>query len=159
MKRLLIVIILTVFCALNCFGANYKLAPEYKTEIEQAINKEIPNVKYKVNHDFNSAYNKYFLYMNLRADKTETINIIEKHQIYLDNDLSTLFVKLVDITNNYVNIKNKMPITDYSGDIYEFIYPYLENNNVNTKEIDELTQYVVSKWEILDKMHYTVFNN
>lgn len=136
MKRLLIIVCLMLFCTLNCFGANYKLAPEYKTEIENTINSRYPYVvseinviAFKANKMYNQVLKNKDLYMDFAA---------ENFDMQIDGPEFYLYSDLIKITDKYSKIDKNKQSTDFSGVLYNILLPYFEANNIDRKKIDML---------------------
>ena len=162
MKRLLIAIILTVFCALNCFGSNYKLAPQYKTEIEQVINNRYPYVASEINL---VAFSAYKMYNKVLKNKNYYMDyVFENFDIQIDAPEFKLYSYLIEITNKYNgNIDKKSVSTDFAGVLYNVLLPYFEANNIDKTRLDALSDLSSSKLKEIngysDELYKFVYSN
>lgn len=60
--------------------------------------------------------------------------------------------KLIDITAEFNNIENKIPVTDFAGTLFDFLYPYFKESNIDYKKCDELTKYASIKIKKINSM-------
>lgn len=155
MKYLKILLFLFIFwgCILSVC-AEYKQIPkelslQYKTEMEQIINREYPNAlknaddcvkKIKKIHDkmIKYGYNENdYIDMNLLQD----VNLFA-------SDLE-LYAELMKITQEkYLKIKYEPIGTDNANPIYEYLFPYFTDNNVDKTRLNQIDIYINKKTEI-----------
>lgn len=65
-----------------------------------------------------------------------------------------LYVDIEKLTQAYYNIPDEQtPATDYSGAIYEFMEPYLKDNNVDVTPLYELAKYVEDNVDTVSKYY------
>lgn len=157
MKKFIILIFCIYISIASCFANTYivpeKYKKQYKNEIEKTIKKEVPNTKKNIDKEVFAAYKIYKKALN---DKNKAKNM-DKYIFLIQNfqraievyDFNFIFL-LIDITNNYINIENKIPQTDYAGTLRDFIYPYFYSNNINYEQIHELEDYTARKILELD---------
>ena len=164
MKKLFVILSL-IFLALPAF-AEYIPIPanrqaEYKAEIEKYVNYKYKYTIKKINRIYAQANGKYQ-------------KVLKNHDTYMDFATSNyesaifypildLFSDMIKITKKYVNIPNGIPATDCTGALYDFLEPYLKNNNINTKTIDNLSKYARNKQKEIeqyyDNTHKLVYPN
>lgn len=135
---------------LNRAGDETQLDPpqktEYKKKIENKIHKEIPKIKKNIYKEFKKAekiYNKKIKNKNEDVDKY--IFIMQDCQRGIETSDVLFIYSLIQITNNYINIKNDVPATDNAETLLEFIEPYFISNNINYSKINELKIYKIDK--------------
>ena len=96
---------------------------EYKAEIEKYIDENVPIIENNI---------KNFL-----------VNNEEDALLKINTEHLSFYIELVDITNKYVIIDYRKPPTDFVGDWYDFIFPYLKNNKIdNIYKLQELYTYI-----------------
>ena len=166
-KKIFVLLFCFIFCALSCF-AEYKpisneKSKEYKAEIEQIINAEYWNVMNETNSIYNEAnllFNQAFknpknfkVYQNL--SNTDYIVIIGSPEF-------NLYKKLFIITGKYVYISPSELETDFIVDLYDFFYPYFNDNNINMSKLLTIAHYTTDKenqlrkkYDKLNKMYYS----
>lgn len=143
MKRLLIIICLVLFCTLNCFGANYKLPPEYKVEIEHAINSQYPYVVSEINI---IAFKANKMYKQVLQNKISDIDFAsENFDSYIGSPEFGLYCDLIDITKKYSYIDEEATATDYSGALEDVLEPYFKANNIDTTKLENLGRLTYQK--------------
>lgn len=153
MKKFLVLLFVLAFNALACF-ADYKPIPadkskQYKAEVESIINNEVPKAKKEVNQIYKEAKQAYSL--PISSDTPDYEQIIDTPVFYVN-------LELIKLTCKYVNIEHDIPATDFSGTLYDFLYPYFQDNKVNTKLLDELDTFTVKRQEKIHKMQSEINN-
>lgn len=151
MKKVLILLFVFVFNALVCFAA-YKPIPvekskQYKAEVESIINKEVPKAKQEVYDIFSQAQKAY---------KSKSIYTLNDLDLILDSPEYGIHIKIIDVTNKYVNIKNDVPSTDSAGALYDFLYPYFKDNSVDLTQLTELINLAGKTQKEIDQMTQTL---
>lgn len=146
MRKILMLFILWCF-ALPCFAA-YKpipvdLSTQYKREVESVIKKQVPQAKQEVYQIFAQAQNYY------RNKDVMELNDIE---IAIGSPEFHLYLKIINLTNKYVYIQNDIPATDYEGELYDFLYPYFIDNNVDLTILNELINLCGAKQKEIQEM-------
>jgi hypothetical protein len=119
------------------------LRSKYKAEIEQIINEEVPNVIKNVNKSVNDAKNIHdkILKNGYNEDDFLNLNLISEVEL-IGTDLQ-LYSKLMQITQEkYLKIKYQPIPTDNSNPLYDYLYPYFQNNNIDTSKLEELNIYI-----------------
>lgn len=152
MKKIIILIFSIFISMVSCFANNYQVSDEYKTqyknEIEKTIIREIPKTKKNIDKEVlaaNKVYNKALKDNNRTQNIDNYIFIIQDYQRKIEVCDVNFISLLIDITNKYININDKIPATDYAGTLRDFIYPYFESNNINYEQIYEFENYVAKK--------------
>lgn len=144
MRKLIIAFCLILF-VLPCF-AEYKpipknLSAQYKAEITKTIDKEYPKVVKEADKEFLQAQNIYNQ-CKLKTYKNDCFNDLDLQMVYIDNIESNFYMSLINKTDEFIKIKQNIPLTDFSGELYTFILPYLENNNIDLTSIDKLSKHL-----------------
>lgn len=151
MKKIIILFCLLVFTVLPVL-AEYKPIPkelsnQYKAEMEQTIKVEVPKALKEVDKIFEEYQEKYIEALN-NSELRDNID----GENPLDTPEFLLYVELINITNKYVPIKNDVPPTGWSGALYDFLYPYFQDNNVQLTEINMLSDYAGKKSKIIETL-------
>ena len=148
MHKILIILFLFLFCSLSVY-ANYipideNDSQQYRNEINMVINSQIPNSKKCIDNVFE----------DIEKEKNQHIKLALVEQ-GINSILLEFYIKLIDITDKYTNIKKDIPNTDWYGDIKIIIDPYLNDNNINTTELNSFLRYASEKQKKLEKKYYT----
>ena len=113
--------------------------PQYKKEIEQLIDAQVPLSKKNIDKIFQDVENEKNPYVK---------------QIIIEYGMDTVvlefYISLIDTTDKYFNIKKDIPPTDWYGTLQKIIDPYLKENNVNASKINSLLKYANKKQKILN---------
>lgn len=138
LKKILILFLLMCFNV--CFAAQIPVSKQaqYKTEVESFFNKEIPGIKKSINSTYINAKN---LHSSYRANTNKMVftNKLYDYMNDINSEELYLYIEIADITNKYVNVENEKPATDFIGDWYDFITPYLNQCNISTKPLIEVS--------------------
>ena len=155
MKKLLILFtILFSFC-LSAY-AEYKPIPkelsnQYKAEIEIFVNGNYKSTKTDIDNIYNDAKKSY---KKIFKDKDSYIDFAtSNYDMIIFTPIFDLFSGMVSITQQYVNIKDNTPATDFSGALYDFLDPYFCDNIIDTTKIDKLSQYARNKQQKIEKYY------
>ena len=135
----------------------YIYSPEevYKSQIENTIEEEFPKTKKLIDIEVanaKKAYKKYLKDKNKKENIKEYIFIMQDYQRGIEAHEFMFLSKLIDITAEFDNIKNKIPATDFAGTLFDFLYPYFKKNNINYKKYNELSEYAAIKIKEIDSM-------
>ena len=162
MKKVILIIFSIIFIA-PAF-AEYKpipkeLSKQYKAEIEQIISENYDLTQKDINKIFSDAkeiYNKFL------KDKESPQNADIAHKLELlenrvDKPEFDLYKKLIDKTNQYTNIENDIPRTDWSGELYDFLYPYLIDNKIKLHKINSITRNSGKKEKLIHKYYKKIY--
>lgn len=137
MKKFVILSLL-IFISLPAL-AGYKPIPaeeknNFKIEMIKTINSEIPNVKRNINNVVHSYYTE--------TDESTKYTI---KSIGIDTEIFNFYMKIIDIINKYIEIKQDLPHTDFYPIIDDLVTQYLKNNDISTKKIDKLIKFAEKK--------------
>lgn len=153
MKKVLVLLIGLLLSVNICFAA-YQPIPadkskQYKAEVESIINKEVPKAKQEVYEIFAQAQKAY---------KNKSIEELDRYSRIIGTPEFYLYKNVINVTNKYVNIEKDIPATDYEGALYDFLYPYFKDNNVDLRKLDELTNLCGVKDKEIDQMIQSLIN-
>lgn len=160
-KKIFIFILLIAIFALSFFffqeANKYKLPKEYKIEIEKLIDEETLKTKNEIDKIFLEAQEKYIKVINNPKNMNLYMEFAtNNYDSYIFTPEFYLYSDLIEITKKYTNIKDEdIPPTDSSGELYNFLYPYFHNNNIDTEKLDQLSELSISKFKKIE--HY--YNN
>lgn len=160
-KKIFIFILIFIIIALSFLffqkTNKYKLPKEYKIEIEKLIDEETPKTKNCIDEYYIKAQNEYLKIKNAKDKEylEESVFLIDNYQRAIEVCEFRMTSMLVEKTENYVNIKDKIPHTDFSGTLNELLYPYFDKNNINYKELIEISKYTNNKINEIDNFSYT----
>lgn len=161
MKKLVIIVILVSLIFLTLFfyknTNKYKLPKQYKVEIENLIDKKASKTQDEISKIFLEAEEKYLKVINNPKNMDFYMDFAtNNYDSYIFSPEFYLYLDLIGITQKYAMLKDEnIPPTDSSGELYDFLYPYFQNNNINTKKLDELSEFSESKFKKIE--HY--YNN
>ncbi len=163
MKKLLI-LVLCLFSFNVAFAQNLIITPvqkqdNFKKQAMKLIKKETTTRHKEVDEIYSQACAAYNMFLNITNPKAYKGHYLDKLDSYadlIDQPEFQMHVKLIDLTNKYINIKNEIPATGFSGALYDFITPYLKANGVSISKIDELAVYAGEKQEQIMKFYEQV---
>lgn len=138
MRNLIILVIL--FLNINiCFADTLKVPKQqlkqYQNEMETVISNEASIMRNEVQKIDVKAENLYQLFLqdkNQMKRNLELYNKLEDLEREINAPEFYFYLKLIDTTDKYISIKDKVPATGYSGALYDFIYPYLKANKISS---------------------------
>lgn len=149
--RKILVLLFGLLLSINmCFAAYQPIPKEkskqYKVQIEQIINNNLPKAYKQTDENFieiKETYNQILKdpYNKELREKLDPETVTAK----FDSSLFIIFLEIIEATENYVNIKNEIPATSHSFDLEIFMYPYLEDNNIDYKELSKYSEYASDK--------------
>ena len=147
MKKLILLLLSFLVISSPCF-AEYKpipkhLSKQYKKEMEQIIKQ-----KYSDHFDRIKNYDKVI--KNIKPENRYTYI-----DVGIQSEIFEFLMALIYTTDTYSNILNEIPTTDFWPKLYDILYPYLQNNDINTRLIDKLIKYSNKKENILRKKFLT----
>ncbi len=162
MKKLF-VLILIIFLGSPVF-AEYVPIPEhlskqYKKEMECIINKEYPKAIKNVDNYVKKAikyYNRVQTYGCYSDNEMNVINLnlMYEHEIGAEFDI---YKKLIKITlEKYLNQNYTTFTANWAGPYIDFLEPYLKDNNVNIKKINDIIEYEIKKHRIIKNYNQKV---
>lgn len=146
MKKFITLLLSIFLIPISCFANNSEIQNNlnYKNEIENKIQKECPKIQKQIDKDFSKVQKVYKKYLKNKENKY--VFILQDYQRGIEACEVLLLSDLIEITDKYYDIKSKIPATDYTGTLFEFLYPYFEANNIDYKKYNELLEYSAKKW-------------
>lgn len=146
MKNFIIILLVLICINVPAFSDYHTfpkdLSLQYKSEIEDIINKEIPLTKHSIKNVLNEAKREKNDYnRQLIIEQGIAINLFE------------FYKKLINATEKYVPINEYLPASDWYGELKKNLDPYLKNNNINVKKINKLLKYAEQKQYQLEKKY------
>lgn len=163
-KKLIILFLFIILISLSLIffkeSNKYKLPKQYKIEIEKIINEETPKTKKCIDENFIHAKNEYLKIKDAKDSENieKSVFLIEDYQRGIEVCEFNMASMLIEKTESYTNIKDKIPPTDFVGTLYEVIYPYFHKNNINYQEIDNISNYSNSKINEIENFSYIKLN-
>lgn len=135
---------------------------EYKIAIEKIIADEVPKAKIEIDKTYNSAYKEYQIFLqdkNQMKRNSQYIIDLEGYSKGTESPEYYLYLKLIDKTGEYVNMREKVPNTDFIVDLAECIYPYLKKYKIsNTNELVDLSNYGEARAKAIDAFHKEIYD-
>lgn len=154
MKKVLSLFVCFLLSFNMCFAAYQPIPKEkskqYKIEVENIIVKEVPKAKQEVQEIFVQAQKAY---------KNKSIEDLHTYIDFIGSPEFDLHKKIIVITDKYVPIKNNVPATDYEGALYDFLYPYFKDNNVDLTKMHELINLCGEKQKEIERMLQSLLTN
>lgn len=127
----------------------------YKSQIERIIEEDFPKTKKLIDIEVANAkkiYRKYLKDKNKKENVEEYIFLMQDYQRGIEEHEFMFLSKLIDITADFNNIENKIPVTDFAGTLFDFLQTYFKESNIDYKKYDELTEYASIKIKEIDKL-------
>lgn len=134
MNKNLYLILLLIFFSVPVY-AEYKPIPQnyskqYCQEINKTIQSQVPYYEEEINNVISEIASEQNVYMRSYLIE-DGINSI----------LFDFYMKLIDITDKYADIKSNLPATDGYGVLQEVITPYLQDNNIKSNKINDFIHF------------------
>ena len=145
MKKIFLIFLLLIFS--QAAFAEYKPIPknmqaQYKYEIEQYIDKQIPIAEKRIKKEVKiseKVYNQYFHDKKGILKKEEYLEKLNNCFINANFYQSHIYIDLINITKKYADIESLIPATSFVQELDLFISPYLEQSNIkNISKINDL---------------------
>ncbi len=160
MKKLLVLILFlfsfNVAFAQNNLKVPANLAKQYKSEIQKIIDKQVPIALKKCNDYEKEARKIYIKALKNPHDLQklqQSIMDLEDIEAWTDNGPEMgIYIAVINATEKYIKIKDKVPATGYATTVFNFLYPYLKANNISIKQISRVTSYETQKAEYINTM-------
>ena len=153
MKKVLSLFVCFLLSFNMCFAAYQPIPKEkskqYKIEVENIIVKEVPKAKQEVQEIFIQAQKAY---------QNKSIEDLDRCDRIIGTPEFYLYKDVINVTNKYVNIEKDIPATDYEGALYDFLYPYFKDNNIDLTQLDELTNLCGEKSKEIERMIQSLSN-
>ena len=135
MKKFIVLFLAIVLFLLGSYFAydkhfRYLLPKEYKNEINALLEKEIP----KVTQELDELPGR----IEIEKDPFDKEILID---MGVNIILFDFYSKIIHITNEYKDIENEIPPTDFNVDLAIAIHPYLKKNKINLAAIKALLLY------------------
>lgn len=143
----------------NTENFNSKKQEYFKKKATNLITKEVSVSHKEIDKIYSEACATYSMFRNTINSKEYKNYYLDKLDLYanlIDQPEFQMHIKLINLTNKYIKIQDKVPATGFSGALYDFIIPYLEANDVNIDKIDELAGYAGNKQEQIMKLYEQV---
>ena len=166
MKKIFILLILFLFFAMPCF-AEYKpipkeLSKQYRKEVTRIIDKEYLKTINEIKKITSEAHEMYLKVLQ-NKDLYNTKYITNNFDIIIDSPEFYMYVKIIDLTNKYINIKEDEALaTGWSGTLRDFLSPYFKDNDIKTDKLDtvsslagECQQKILKEQEELHRFIYS----
>jgi len=155
MKKVFLLFCILIF-ALPCFASYKPIPPEkqvqYKTEIEQIINKETPLAKKRIDKEMKYAAKLYKKIVNnkLSTYSIEYTNMTLTEEIVIPFEAAIVYSKLIEATSKYTTgIQTEFHTDDYTP-LEDEITPYLKDNKIDITKIIELKRYIYDNCSIIE---------
>ncbi len=146
-----------LFFPILSFATEYKPIPieksnQYKIEIEQIINKEVPKYKKDIDNVVVEAKQLHDKLIKDGYNFEDYHNLLLMSEIVIFGFVEELDTKLITFTqkNYFQNIYKPETIDDFYT-YRNYLYRNFKENNINTKKITELLNYQSLKNKTIEK--------
>ncbi len=156
MKKIFLVLFL-LFVICNSSFAEYKpipknLSKQYKKEMEYIIGVEYPNAIKNVDENVKDAKNLRNKILQNGFNLEDYINLTLISEVCIPAADLDLYAELMKVTQEkYLGIKYEPIGTDNTNPIYEYLYPYIRDNNVNENKLTKIILYENKQIKIIEK--------
>lgn len=161
MKKFFLIIYLIFALQIPVF-AEYKpipknLSKQYKKEIELIINTEYPQVIKNIDKNVKDAKNLRNKIIKNGFNIEDYINISLIAEVCIPATDLDLYSKLMEVTQEkYLKVKYKPIGTDNTNPLDEFLYPYMQDNNINREKLTKIVDYQNKQILIIEKYIHEV---
>lgn len=156
MKKIFLVLFILILTSLSAF-AEYKpipknLSKQYKKEMEYIINTEYPKAIKNVDEYIKNAKNLRDNVLKNGFNLENYINLTLISEVCIPAADLDLYAKLMKVTQEkYLGTKYQPLGTDSTNPIYEYLYPYIKDNNVNQNKLTKIILYENKQIKIIEE--------
>lgn len=146
MKKLFITLLLLLTVCTPAF-AEYKPIPlnmskQYKTEIEHIIDSEYDQIIKKIDNLVFESKNLHDKIIQNGFNINDYINLTLILEVCIPAADLDLYAHLMKVTQEkYLGLKYDPISTDTPNPMYEYLYPYMKDNNVNESKLTKIILY------------------
>ena len=146
MKKLFITLLLLLTVCTPTF-AEYKPIPlnmskQYKTEIEHIIDSEYDQIIKKIDNLVFESKNLHDKIIQNGFNINDYINLTLISEVCIPAADLDLYAHLMKVTQEkYLGLKYDPLGTDTPNPMYEYLYPYMKDNNVNESKLTKIILY------------------
>lgn len=156
MKKIFLILCI-IFQLVIPVYAEYKpipasLSEQYKTEIEQIIDEEYPQVIKKIDDEVNYAKSLRDKILKNGFNFEDAMNLVLTQEVVIPAAELDLFDKMLKVTQEkYLGMKYTPIGTDFVDSIDAILTPYFKDNNVNRKKLKKIVLYENKKIKVVEK--------
>lgn len=156
MKKIFITLMLLLTVCIPTF-AEYKSIPlnmrkQYKTEIEHIIDKEYEQIIKKIDDLVLECKNIRDKIIQNGFNIDDYINLTLISEVCIPAADLDLYAHLIKVTQEkYLGINYKPIGTDTTNPLYEYLYPYMKDNNVNENKLIKIILYENKQIKVVEK--------
>lgn len=156
MKKIFITLLLLLTVCIPTF-AEYKPIPlnmskQYKTEIEHIIDREYEQIIKKIDNLVLECKNMRDKIIQNGFNIDDYINLTLIAEVCIPAADLDLYAHLIKVTQEkYLGLKYEPIGTDTPNPMYEYLYPYMKNNNVNGNKLTKIILYESKQIKVVEK--------
>ena len=156
MKKLYITLLLLLTVCIPAF-AEYKPIPlnmskQYKTEIEHIIDSEYDQIIKKIDNLVFESKNLHDKIIQNGFNIDDYINLTLISEVCIPAADLDLYTHLMKVTQEkYLGLKYDPIGTDTPNPMYEYLYSYMKDNNVNESKLTKIILYESKQIKIVEK--------
>ena len=156
MKKLFITLLLLLTVCIPAF-AEYKPIPlnmskQYKTEIEHIIDSEYDQIIKKIDNLVFESKNLHDKIIQNGFNIDDYINLTLISEVCIPAADLDLYTHLMKVTQEkYLGLKYDPIGTDTPNPMYEYLYSYMKDNNVNENKLTKIILYESKQIKIVEK--------
>ena len=156
MKKLFITLLLLLTVCIPAF-AEYKPIPlnmskQYKTEIEHIIDSEYDQIIKKIDNLVFESKNLHDKIIQNGFNIDDYINLTLISEVCIPAADLDLYTHLMKVTQEkYLGLKYNPIGTDTPNPMYEYLYPYMKDNNVNESKLTKIILYESKQIKVVKK--------
>lgn len=156
MKKIFITLLLLLAVCIPAF-AEYKPIPlcmskQYKTEIEHIIDSEYNQIIKRIDNLVLECKNLHDKIIKNGFNIDDYINLTLISEVCIPAADLDLYAHLIKVTQEkYLGLKYKPISTDTPNPMYEYLYPYMKDNNVNENKLTKIILYESKQIKVVEK--------
>lgn len=156
MKKTFITLLILLIVCMPTF-AEYKPIPlnmskQYKTEIEHIIDREYEQIIKKIDNLVLESKNLHDKIIQNGFNIDDYINLTLISEVCIPAADLDLYEHLMKVTQEkYLGLKYEPIGTDTSNPIYEYLYPYIKDNNINENKLTKIIFYESKQIKVVEK--------
>lgn len=156
MKKIFITLLLLLTVCIPAF-AEYKLIPlnmskQYKTEIEHIIDSEYDQIIKKIDNLVLECKNLRDKIIQNGFNIDDYINLTLISEVCIPAADLDLYEHLMKVTQEkYLGLQYEPIGTDTPNPLYEYLYPYIKDNNINENKLTKIILYENKQIKVVEK--------
>lgn len=156
MKKIFITLWLLLTVCIPAFAEHkpipLNMSKQYKTEIEHIIDREYEQIIKNIDDLVLECKNLHDKIIQNGFNMDDYINLTLISEVCIPAADLDLYAHLMNVTQEkYLGLKHEPIGTDTPNSMYEYLYPYMKDNNVNENKLTKIILYESKQIKVVEK--------